>query len=223
VRTNVTVFTEGFKNKMALGEEDIAELSARFMDDSLRLTGLNKPPTAIISEDLIATNVPMTNTFVEFFGDDMAKILRGDISIGLIRGESVNEVVNRVRDSFKASNMSYGRAERIVRTEMLRASSIAQQKRAEEVKQYNPSARKMWIHNPSAEPRAGHIEAQDRYRENPIDVDALFRVRKDSSSSYEEGQFPRDVSFSASNTVNCKCTMVVINGDDTKDAEKIGE
>jgi hypothetical protein len=119
------------------------------LGSELSYVGLERPPIVLAPEQLIANQIPMTEGFVEFFGDDMAKIVRGEISLGLVNGESVNQVAKRIKDKFKSSNMSYARAERIARTEMMRSSSIARYEYGLEVAKFNPDARKIWIHNPS--------------------------------------------------------------------------
>jgi hypothetical protein len=186
IQQSIVVFTNAFQENMVTSQLDMAEFAADALGSELSYVGLERPPIVLAPEQLIANQIPMTEGFVEFFGDDMAKIVRGEISLGLVNGESVNQVAKRI------TRYEYGL----------------------EVAKFNPDARKIWIHNPSGQPRASHIFAQKRYKVNLTRLNELFYV------GGETGRFPRDYSFSARNSVNCKCNMAIIN---KKDMEGIDD
>ena len=203
----------------------------------------------ILSKEVTDSLLAMSAEFMTYFSKDMTKIIMSDISLGLVRGESVASVAKTITDKFgltskqislynsdkarwdsylsqgkvsqkrydrrigylnnqlsKGSMMSYARAERIAKTEILRAASFARQERFSEIAELNDNVVKVWIHaGASPDSRDTHLEAEAIYKANPIKADDLFY------EGGETGMYPKDISFSAKNTVNCACMHLLLN------------
>ena len=123
-----------------------------------------------------------------------------------ISEEAYKKAVKGINQKLESgSMMSYARAERIAQTEILRGTSYAEYQRALDIAAINEDAVKIWLnaHKPTA--RLTHLDAENRYKANPIKVEEMYIV------DGEEGLFPRAPSFSAKNSVYCHCTSVTIN------------
>ncbi len=125
-----------------------------------------------------------------------------------------NKAINRQLN--KGSIMSYARAERIVRTEMLTASSMAQQVTGLEIAEINPDARKVWLWSHKPTGRIDHQRVEAVTRDNPIRVDAPFIV------GGESGMFPRSPELSAKQRISCACSQAIVNINDTAGLAGIG-
>jgi hypothetical protein len=201
-------FDAGFKEDLISGQNVMADFTAETVDRNLKYVGLKKPTAIIQSEALVGSMQPLSEGFVTFFTRDLAKVVDAEVSLGVVRGDSVNQVAKSIKDKFAHSTVSYARAERIARTEMLRASSIAQHARNQEILALNPGVRKSWIWSHKPDGRPTHAAAEERYTANPISINKNFSV------GGEQGLYPRAYTFSARNTVNCGCTSVNINKND---------
>ncbi len=197
-----------FKTSLVGGQVDIGDFTMGSVDDNLKWVGLTKPSTVIQSQNVLASTIPLTENFVRFFTSDMIKILNSEISLGIINQQGINTVARSIHKKFASSNMSFARAERITRTEMLRASSIAEHSRGLEIAELNPDARKVWLWSHKPDGRSTHAAAEQRYTTNPIPIKQKFVV------GGETGLFPRDYSFSAKNTVSCGCGVTYVNKSD---------
>lgn len=132
-----------------------------------------------------------------------------ELRLGLLRGESVFEVAQKVAGSL-SSGSTFGtiaaRAEAITRTELGRIHAIAAQASLEETRRLVPDLQKIWQHSGNTGPyrRLGHVEAHDQVRE----VSATYRVRPAPGKPFEDMLYPRDPGASPSNTISCGCLSV---------------
>lgn len=131
------------------------------------------------------------------------RLARGDISKA--KYERRIRIVNK--ELAKGSPMSFARAERIARTEMNRAASIARESRQMEVGEMNPDARRIWLdaHKPGA--RATHLATESASKNNPVAVDQPFNV-----SGYE-AMYPLDPILPPKESVHCACVVTLITQD----------
>jgi hypothetical protein len=146
----------------------------------------------------------ITNATAETIGR-----ISADLRLGILRGESVPEVLQRVggrlQDPGPFGSLAT-RAEAITRTELGRIQAIATQAGLEEAQRLVPDLRKEWRHSGNTGPyrRLGHVEADGQVRE----VGEAFRVRPALGTPYEALMFPRDPSASPASTIFCGCQSV---------------
>ncbi len=195
--------------------ESLLPLSEQFL--SYFAKDVSKIINADISLGLVQGQsvAKVARTITEKFGltDSQIALYKSDkarwesyLSQGKVSQERYDKKIGYLNKQLeKGSMMSYARAERISRTEMLRASSMARQSRMEEIAELDKNAVKIWLHSGKPDGRETHMEAEAIYKANPIKTNEQFYI------DGEYGMFPRDVGFSAKNTVNCACTHIIIN------------
>lgn len=96
------------------------------------------------------------------------------------------------------------RAEAIARTEMTRINNLAQFSTQEQAANLSPGLLKRWIATARGNTRDTHISAHRRYFNDPIPVNEPFRVGR------SELMYPGDPRGEAKETINCRCTMVLV-------------
>jgi hypothetical protein len=125
---------------------------------------------------------------------EIAKALSEGIELGLTGGQLTDSIINFVGKKSRARGIAI--------TEATRANAIGKERSADDwQKETGSELWKLWIHsgNPR-EPRNNHIQLQNK----PIPKDQLFDNGLDK---------PGDANGSASETVNCRCTIVYISRD----------
>lgn len=98
-------------------------------------------------------------------------------------------------------------AERIVRTEMGTAFSLANHLRQEEVAAELPAIRKYWLTAADGRVRLDHALAGQRYR--PGGQPGPIRVSESFTVGGERARFPHDPALTAANRINCRCVAVL--------------
>lgn len=194
-------------------------MAQNFIDDMSKILS-TEITLGVVNQE---STVSVANNIVEKFGTDSRQklVLENDLArltkrfkSGEISKEAYVKKSAALNRKLKSgSMMSFGRAERIANTEMLRSASLAENQRTKEIRSINPDAVKFWVHSGKADAREGHIEAERTYKANPIPTEQPFLVRPNFTKPFEEGQFPRDPSFSPGNSVWCGCSMVVVSKD----------
>ena len=124
----------------------------------------------------------------------------GEIAKGQEAGESISTIMRRVADALGTPGQLAGKAEMIARTETLTAVSIGQAAAMKNAAEVIPGLKKGWMHtgdfnNPNA--REDHIELNGEV----IDSDEKF------SNGLSH---PRDTNGSASDNINCRCSLILI-------------
>lgn len=133
------------------------------------------------------------------------------IRAGVLGGRSQGEVMDAIGKilGMKGGRMlSSGysvRAERIFRTETMRVFNLASQAQSEAMKGMIPELLKRWVATGDSRTRADHLQAHQRYSDNPIPVDEPFIV------GGEELMYPLDPAGSPENTINCRCRSVNVH------------
>ena len=124
-----------------------------------------------------------------------------DVEQGIRLGESISAIADRVVKFYSVDNARF-RAERIARTEVLTAASIGQWEAVQDAKKVNPKIKKMWVTASDERVRSTH---QIAGAQGSLSVDKNF------SNGL---RFPRDpLAFNASEVVNCRCSLVLIEPD----------
>lgn len=251
VQNIISGFGTQFTQSVLMSQENISKLAIDSLNKEISLIGLATPFTPVISENIMAALSPMTEVFTEFFTSDLSKIVRSEITMGLVNMESASVVAKNIKDKFgntseriiklndkkaelqrqfdsgliskdsfnksigninaelsKGSKMSFARAETIARTELNRAANFSREIRGGEIMQANPDAKRIWInlHKPGA--RISHLAVERETRARPIGLDEPFNV-----GGYE-CQFPCDPALPPQESVNCGCTVVIVNPKD---------
>ena len=128
-------------------------------------------------------------------------LIRGLVEEGLAEGLGPKEVARKIRQDW--AEIARYRAERIARTETLRASSIGAQAGAQRAQEALSTSglvlEKVWLATVGdARTRATHLEAHEQARllDEPYEVGGFSAMH------------PHDVSLPASESVNCRCAEV---------------
>ena len=110
------------------------------------------------------------------------------------------------------------KAEMDIRTEMQRAFNLSNQSQMDDTATRIPGLLKRWIATGDGRTRRGHLEAHQRYKDNPIPVTEKFEVKlwrytKKGGwriKSTARLMYPGDPSAPPEFTINCRCTQVTI-------------
>lgn len=135
-------------------------------------------------------------------------ILRRAVLGSLNYSDALNELGRSLESRGTFSSVA-GRAEAILRTEMLRMSAEAAQMRMEQQAVQARTAgydlRKSWVATLDARTRPSHIAASLTYDEDgAIPVDDEFMV------GGEQCLYPRDPALSPEESINCRCVAVSV-------------
>lgn len=123
------------------------------------------------------------------------------IQKGVEKGKTINEITDDLLDNFTKVENIEGRAQTIARTETLTAVSIGQAAAMSDAAKSVPNLKKMWI-----------TADDDRVRKTHEDLDGDVRSW-DASFNYGL-KFPRDPDGAADQTINCRCTFIMVPGEE---------
>lgn len=151
--------------------------------------------SGVMSEREVARHTKvMTNAFRNYTKDSQ-KWIRQAIRQGIIQGESVPEVTNRIKD---ALGMSFNSAERIARTEILRSSGIGNQAAYDQARDAGVEITETWDATLDDRTRSDHAAADGKHRDNITGMYSLFGT---------EFPGPRRSGI-AKQDINCRCVSV---------------
>jgi hypothetical protein len=167
--------------------------------DISSITGLSRE-SVFVAEQF---NADLITGLTSEIRNKINAILRRAVLGGLTFQQAQNEI-GRSLTSRGAFSSIAGRAEAILRTELLRVQSQATQMRMEQQNKQMAAAGyellKAWLATNDTRTRATHRIAGTKYgEENAIGVDEEFTV------GGEKCLYPRDPSLSAKESVNCRC------------------
>ena len=193
---------------------DAGNLGQEAVDDLMSILGQGVLEDAAMSASRLDELKLMTDfsaDLVAEVGDDIIRKINTQLSLGATGGVSPGEMIAKIESFIPVGETRWAsvargplkRAETIVRTEMGRIYSLAQNMRAEEFAAAGIKIYKVWNHSGLASDtaRSGHIEmdgqkvAQDESFINPVTGNELA--------------FPRDPAADASETINCGCYMTI--------------
>lgn len=142
---------------------------------------------------------------------DVLRSVNTSLQLGVLGGKSPTALISDLMNVLPTTgtrfdNMVAGplyRAEAIVRTELARIHSQAQQMRAEQYQSEGIDVIKVWQHTGTgvAHPRAGHIAMNGQ--EKPVDKPFVNPITGNKL------MMPQDPAAPAEETVNCGCRMLV--------------
>jgi hypothetical protein len=120
------------------------------------------------------------------------------VSKGTEEGLSLSKIAQSIKNYFGESAIR--RSQTIARTEVLGAVSLGQAAAAEDAMEVIPGMEKMWI-----------TAGDDRVRDSHSELDG---ERIPMNEEFKSGlSYPRDPEASASETINCRCTWLMIPPD----------
>ncbi len=147
--------------------------------------------------------------------DEVFRAITADLADGTARGESAQQLRDRVRDYLDMDSEGgrtrwLARAERIARTEVTAAFNSATLRAAHaEADLFDVQLEKVWIASMDARTRKSHFAADGQR----VALDAEFRV------GGKRLRFPGDPRGPAEEVINCRCSFSYIDTDDDLPAE----
>lgn len=124
------------------------------------------------------------------------KKLNRQINLGIIEGESLDKIANRLSESLVSQNFNKMRT--FARTAMTGAQNAGRQIRLEEAKKLGINVKKEWMATLDAHTRMTHRKLDGQ----KVDTDKSFDINGMSI------RFPGDPLAPAALVYNCRCTMV---------------
>ena len=188
-----------------LGQEAIDELMTILGENVLGDAAFNKAGL-----DNLKLMTDFSADLIVQVKDDIIQKVNTQIALGSTGGISPGQMISNIEDfiptgTTRFSSMTRGplmRAEAIVRTEVGRIYSIAQQMRTDQFAEAGIETFKVWNHSAgSAHPRSGHIAMDGQKVKN----DESF----ENPETGEELRFPRDPAAPPEETINCACYMTI--------------
>lgn len=120
------------------------------------------------------------------------------VTDGVDAGKSVGEIADTISQTFLDPKEMLGRSQTIARTETLTAVSLGQNAAVQNAKEVLPGLKKAWLN-------AGDEDVRDSHRE--VSKDGAIGVDEKFSNGL---MFPRDTDGAPEETINCRCTLVMI-------------
>ncbi|MCF8009634.1 MAG: phage head morphogenesis protein [Halanaerobiales bacterium] len=133
--------------------------------------------------------------FAENVNETTWEGLKGSLIEGVREGESIPDLENRVTDIFDGAKAN--RSEMIARTEVNGSANLGAY---EGYRQTGVVERKTWLSALDERTRPAHRQAHNQ----TVDMDKNFTVKNESL------EYPGDPSGSASNIINCRCTLLPV-------------
>lgn len=121
--------------------------------------------------------------------------LENAITQGIIQGESVDQIADRLSRELKSTN--YNKMRMFARTAMTGAQNAGRQKQFEDAVEKGIDIRKQWIATLDDRTRDTHQHLDGQV----VPVDSLFRIGKYSI------RYPGDPNADPAMVYNCRCTM----------------
>jgi len=115
---------------------------------------------------------------------------------------------------FVASGVT-AKAERDIRTELQRVFNLSEHSQQLKTAETTPDLLKRWIATADNRTRPGHLDAHNRYRQNPIPIKEKFMVYDIDKKGRRKGSallmYPTDPSAPPQYVINCRCKMSTIH------------
>jgi len=189
-------------DELATGNQSAAwELGQEMVKNSFKKIKIDIP-FKMIPEKLLLALKADTHQLIQDITDEMRDRIRVALNQAAIGGVSPAEsagVIKGVLGIGEEAGVA-GRAEKIVRTELGRTFSVAEQATMDQAGEALPGLKKEWQTAADERVRADHIAANGQV----VPYDEPFLV------GGEKLMFPRDPAGSPENVINCRCTMVPV-------------
>jgi DNA uptake protein ComE-like DNA-binding protein len=141
---------------------------------------------------------------VNGIGPAVAQKITDELTLGAARGESIDELTDRISGAFDfADNI----AERVARTEIHGAAEATTFDSASAINNAGYGITKVWVATEDSVTRPDHADADGQ----EVDINDTFQVGDD------ELQYPGDPSGSAEQVINCRCSTTYSMSSDNQD------
>lgn len=135
---------------------------------------------------------PTTNIAIKDLSDTLKMDIRRDITNGIMQGDGIGAMMNRIR---KSMNTNVNRAETIARTETTRVMGQSRNEGFNEAEKMGIKFKKVWISATDKRTRKSHARLNEE------------SVRQDRP--FSNGlMFPGEPGADPSEVINCRCTMI---------------
>ena len=188
---------------------NVYRINSEFMANSIKegiFPVLSKSEIkAILTEQI----TPFKKLAIDTLKDsaEIKQALTRELTSAIMQGESIPQIAKRIRGTFE-SNLT--RSVKIARTETTRVENSARQDVAEQASKEGLPMKKKWVSTSDDRTRPAHNAADGQV----VDYNEPFIV------DGEELMYPGDESGSASNVINCRCTMVSFVDKDALEKQK---
>lgn len=195
-------------------------LGQEAIDELMTILGENVLGEAAFTKAGLDNLKLMTNFSADLIvdvSDDIIKKVNTQIALSAAGAQSPGKALTNIEKILPVGETRFAtltrgpllRAEAVVRTEVGRIYSLAQETRIQQFENAGIKTKKVWNHSAgSANPRPGHQDLDGV----KIDSDDVFV----NPVTNEELRFPRDPGAPASETINCACYLTI-------ETEKFGE
>jgi len=242
----LATFTLGANAEVRKRLEEAFDLGGGVTANALTAAGVPLAAPAISPELLASITAATEDTFAALSGRVSTRIMR-EVRSAAAALQPASQAITRIEDLLKSAEIrrrvkrriGFGfQAEAIVRTELGRVYSNAQQAASEQISEAIPDLRKRWV--TTLGKRRGHVAAEERYAvggtTGPIPVKQRFEVTEFSRSDFNRAGFwtsrttglvykgdahartgrprtdrmlfPRDPAASAGQVINCTCLVL---------------
>ena len=226
LRDNIDIIVKRFQiqfgDSLTKALVDAHSLGTSGVVDPLNAIGLNVGTFNTIPTAQLNVVLDFSAELVQNIGDDLRKTINTQLRLSTLAQQTPFQAMKNVTDALgvKSRDGVWGRrtrpevvrgvaarAETVVRTEMTRIFNLAQSSQQQQAAQTVPELRKRWVATGDGRTRDSHLRAHRRYNRNPIPVDETFIV------GGAKLMFPGDPRGPASETINCRCTTVMVHPD----------
>ena len=186
-------------------------LGAATLPDAWDAAGIGETFRIGLDTRLLDIASQLTADLVRDVSQNFITTVSREIRMGALGALSVNETIRRVRALLSTQpdriTARFGpilsQAERIVRTEIMRAYSLANEARLRQASEMVPGLRKYWLATPDARTRDTHIAAWHRYQ--PGGSVGPIPVKDDFIVGGFPAAYPYDPRLPARESINCRC------------------
>lgn len=197
------------RNSLTQSQRISFDLGANLSDDIFKTAGLTFGIPKLSDELIVTAQIFTTDLITDVSGEmrsDIARSLRKSILMGENNFDAARKIDTIIGINKKEGYMN--RSDKIARTEIGRAFSIARQAKDEQVAEVVPKMKKQWLTAEDERVRAkdmgggrgfiSHREANGQIRniDEPFDVGG------------EKLMFPRDPAGSPANIIGCRCQSI---------------
>lgn len=190
------------------------DIGASTLPDAWTAAGIGETFRIGLDTRLLDIASQLTADLVRDVSQNFITLVSREIRLGALGALSVQETMRRVRALLATQpdrlNGRFGpilsQAERIVRTEIMRAYSLANEARTRQAAEIVPGLRKYWLATPDPRTRDTHMAAWMRYR--PGGSVGPIPVKDDFIVGGFKAAYPYDPRLPARESINCRCRSV---------------
>lgn len=210
IKSSIDVLINRFPDELLEVTDDMQRLSwdlgKQMVDEPLEAVGMRVGLPELTETQLLALQGTTTELIAGLTSDMRSKVrvaidqaILGEVS-PFRAGQKVDSIVAGIKN----------RGEKIIRTEVGRAGSVATQMRMGQSREFVPKLQKQWLWSGiEKDTRPSHMAINGQVR----DIDKPFDLRNDRTGEIENPMYPRDPILSAYNVVNCKCQSIPYSED----------